>query len=379
MNNRNPKKIMMASSVHVWSDTRIYFKEAQTLANQGFQVDFYALDHPGEKINIPNLTMHYLKPQKRYKRFIHWRFLYKEMIQSDATYFHFHDPELLLTARALKKKLKDEIKITYDMHEHLPAAIRTKQWLPRIIRPILSQVVAYFEKKWMKYCDTVIFAELSYKDNYEELTLNKVDVLNYPIFPNLNELIMKDNVFTMIYVGVLTEQRGLFNMLQLAKSVKDRGIQTFKLKLIGPIFTDEERVQQFIVENHLSDNIELHGRMQYKDIWAHYQAAHVGLCLLHPTPNNLNSHSTKLFEYMAAGLPIVASDFPDFTKMLTEHDCGKTSDPEDYDALYDIIDFYMANPEKNKQFGENGKEAFNRFYNWEREGEKLSSIYSSED
>ncbi|EUJ22630.1 glycosyl transferases group 1 family protein [Listeria grandensis FSL F6-0971] len=119
--------------------------------------------------------------------------------------------------------------------------------------------------------------------------------------------------------------------------------------------------------------------MQYKDIWGHYQAAHVGLCLLHPTPNNLNSHSTKLFEYMAAGLPIVASDFPDFTKMLTEHDCGKTSDPEDYDALYDIIDFYMANPEKNKQLGENGKEAFNRFYNWEREGEKLSSIYSSED
>ena len=34
---RNNSKIMMASSVHVWTDTRIFFKEAQTLASNGFQ------------------------------------------------------------------------------------------------------------------------------------------------------------------------------------------------------------------------------------------------------------------------------------------------------------------------------------------------------
>ncbi|EUJ25232.1 hypothetical protein [Listeria cornellensis] len=56
---------MMASSVHVWSDTRIYFKEARTLAEQGLEVDFYAIDYPSEKVDVQNLTMHYMKPQKK--------------------------------------------------------------------------------------------------------------------------------------------------------------------------------------------------------------------------------------------------------------------------------------------------------------------------
>lgn len=57
---------MMASSVHVWTDTRIFFKEAQTLASNGFQVSFYAIDFESEKSVIPNLKMTYLKPVKRW-------------------------------------------------------------------------------------------------------------------------------------------------------------------------------------------------------------------------------------------------------------------------------------------------------------------------
>lgn len=370
---------MMASSVHVWSDTRIYFKEAKTLASQGLEVDFYAIDYPSEKAVIPNLTMHYMKPQKRYNRFVHWRFLYKEMIQSDAMYFHFHDPELLFVARALKKRLGDEIRITYDMHEHLPAAIKTKQWLPAFIRPTLSSLVERVEKKLMKYCDTVIFAELSYKENYTELGLNKVDVLNYPILPKIDVVPVKEEVFTLIYVGILIEQRGLFNMLELAKALKEKQTIDFHFKLIGPIFTNEEVVTQFIKNNDLSDNITLYGRMQYKDIWEHYASAHVGVCLLHPTPNNLNSHSTKLFEYMAAELPIIASDFPDFTTMLTEHQCGKTSNPDDYETLVEIVQSYIADPQGNKVIGSNGRTAFDTYYNWNHEGEKLLAIYSNEN
>lgn len=372
---RNANKIFMCSSVHVWSDTRIYFKEAKTLATEGFQVDFYAQDHPGEKEELDNLTMHYLPVLGRKKRAKHRKTLYNEFMASDAFHLHVHDPELLFLARKVKRQLGDDVHVVYDMHEHLPAAILTKQWIPKICRRVLSTLVAKVERTLMKHIDTVIFAEKSYRDNYDMLDMEKVDILNYPVVPP-KLTIPKDGLFTMVYCGLLTEQRGLFEMLELASTLKKQDITDFRLKLIGPVFTDEEKITRFVDENNLAEHIICHDRMQYKDIWQHYYTAHVGLCLLHPTPNNLNSHSTKLFEYMAAGLPILASDFPSFTKILTTEHCGLTADPFNPEKLAKIVLHYKQNPDEATQIGERGKQAFAKHYNWENEANKLIKLYA---
>ncbi|EUJ30964.1 glycosyl transferases group 1 family protein [Listeria floridensis FSL S10-1187] len=366
----------MCSSVHVWSDTRIYFKEAKSLAEKGFQVDFYAQDHPGEKEETPNLTMHYLPVLGRKERSAHRKTLYDAFMKSDAYFLHFHDPELLFLAKEVKKNLGNDVKIIYDMHEHLPAAILTKPWIPKPFRKLISSVVTRVERSLMKnYVDGVAFAEKSYRLNYEMLTMKKVDVLNYPVMPPALQ-VEKDEEFTLVYVGILTEQRGLYNMLGLASKLLERGMSDFKLKLIGPTFTDEEKLSAYIREHGLENNLIQYGRMQYKDIWEHYYKAHAGLCLLHPTPNNLNSHSTKLFEYMAAKLPIIASNFPDFTQMLTEEDCGLTADPFDMDRLADIAEYYKENPEKALQMGKNGYNAFSKKYSWDHEADELVKLYT---
>lgn len=376
MSERNDKQILMCSSVHVWVDTRVYYKEAKTLALNGYQLDFYAIEHPTKKEQVDRITMHYLEKKKRSKRFKHWKLLYNEMLNSKAKNFHFHDPELLLVAFFLKKKLKKEIFIVYDMHEHLPAAIKTKQWIPNFSRKFLSKGIEKIEQYLMKSCDAVIFAEKSYKEHYTNLNLKKVDVLNYPLVEQQLPQKKGNDFLTLIYVGVLTEQRGLFNMLELAKHLKEHSTVAFKLKLIGPIFTKEYKVNQFIKENELENVIELYGRMQYNDIWLHYSQADIGLCLLHPTPNNLNSQSTKLFEYMAAGLPIVASDFSSFTNLLTLHQCGKTGNISDYDELSKLILEINDNPKIAKTMGKNGMCAFKNSYSWNSESNKLISLYS---
>ncbi|RDW99595.1 hypothetical protein UR08_11455 [Listeria kieliensis] len=365
----------MCSSVHVWSDTRIYFKEAKSLAKKGFQVEFYALDFDGEKESITNLEMHYLPVLKRKDRHHHMRVLFQAFVESRARNFHFHDPELLFLAKKIKKKYGSEVKTVYDMHEHLPAAILTKQWIPRFSRTFLSKFIAAIEKYYLKWVDAVIYAEISYKKNYaKNQAIKTVDVLNYPIMPPEIKGIPTQK-FTLIYVGVLTEQRGLFNMLELAKTLREKGCLDFKLKLIGPVFTDEDKVADFIVTNKLEKHIEQLERMQYKDIWEHYYQSHIGLCLLHPTPNNLNSHSTKLFEYMAARIPIIASNFPDFTQILTEADCGYTVDPFDPEGLADLVIKLKEDKKRTVEMGENGFRAFKKLYNWQCESEKLVELY----
>ncbi|WP_088816292.1 MULTISPECIES: glycosyltransferase family 4 protein [Listeria] len=376
MKRRDPNKIFMCSSVHVWSDTRIYFKEAKSLAAAGFQVEFYALNFGGEKEEIPNLMMHYLPVLSRKKRFRHIQTLLEAFAESDARNFHFHDPELLFLAKKIKKKYGDEVKVVYDMHEHLPAAILTKQWIPRFSRPFVSKAVATVEKSFLKWVDAVVFAEISYKENYRAMDLKTVDVLNYPVMPpERNEMVSK--VFTLIYVGVLTEQRGLFNMLELAKKLREKGCDNFKLKLIGPVFTNEEAFTEFIIKNQLENYVEHLDRMQYKDIWRHYYQSHVGLCLLHPTPNNLNSHSTKLFEYMAAKLPVVASNFPDFERIISEAGCGYTADPFDCEEIAHLVIRLKENRDEIWELGQNGFEAFQKLYSWQHEAEKLLTLYES--
>lgn len=375
MSQRDEKRIMMCSSVHVWVDTRIYYKEAKTLALSGYQLDFYAIEHSTKKEVVNRITMHYLEKKKRSKRFQHWKFLYNEMIKSNAKNFHFHDSELLIVAFFLKRKLKKDIFIVYDMHEHLPAAIKTKQWIPKFSRKFISNVIEKVEKYLMKSCDAVIFAEKSYKNHYTNLNLKKIDVLNYPLIEQELPKKKKNECLTLIYVGVLTEQRGLFNMLELAKYLKEHSAVKFNLKLIGPIFTKENKINQFIKENGLDDIVKIYGRIQYNDIWRHYSQADIGLCLLHPTPNNLNSQSTKLFEYMAAGLPIIASDFSSFTQLLTLHQCGKTVNISDYQELGRVVIEIAENPMRAIQMGESGQIAFENYYSWINEGEKLTSLY----
>lgn len=366
------KKIMMVSSVHVWNDTRIFFKEAISLAENGYLVDFYALDYSANKKEIKNLKMHYLKPEKRISRWKNWLFLFREIKNKAPDIVHFHDSELLFIPILLKKNKKTMT--IYDMHEHLPAAILTKPWINKKVRFLVSRMVKVIEKKLMKSCDAVIFAEKSYKENYQELTIKKADVLNYPKQMIRRDNIVKEDRFTLIYCGVLIKQRGLWEMLNLAKLLADKNlIPNFQLKLIGPLLNEHDNVEKFILKNKLEEIVYFYGRQPYDQIWEHYHTSHLGLCFLHPTPNNLNSFSTKLYEYMNSGLPSIASNFPQFEKLLTENDCGQTVDLFNTKEISEVVVRYYQDVSLLTRQSENGLKSK---YDWYSQEIKLLELYS---
>jgi glycosyltransferase involved in cell wall biosynthesis len=83
----------------------------------------------------------------------------------------------------------------------------------------------------------------------------------------------------------------------------------------------------------------------------------------------------KLFEYMAAGLPVVASNFPLWKEIVEGNRCGITVDPLDPKAIAQAIEYLLAHPEEARQMGENGRRAVEEKYNWEKEAEKLLALY----
>ncbi|CAM4104512.1 glycosyltransferase family 4 protein [Listeria booriae] len=374
--NLQANKVFMFSSVHVWSDTRIFFKEAMTLVDNGFTVDFHAVDGPNACTVEPNaqLQMQLLPRGNKLARPKRWRELYQKALASDALYYHFHDFELLFLAPKIKKR-KPNCKIIYDMHENFPAMLRTKEWIPALARKPLSKVLASKEKKWMPACDAVIFAETSYKKHYEQVDVQKVDILNLPTWQEEMRA-TKEERFTFVYVGDIVRDRGVFDMLALVRTLKDRGHSAVQLKLIGPMQPQvEQEVTEYIRKYGLEDTVITYGRIPYTEIWQQYASAHVGLCLLHPIPNYMHSLATKLFEYMAAGLPILATDIPDWKALLETTDTGLTANVWNAEEVAEQAEKLMRDPALRQHFALRGRKAFETMYNWQTEADKLVHLY----
>ena len=100
-----------------------------------------------------------------------------------------------------------------------------------------------------------------------------------------------------------------------------------------------------------------------------------GLVLFRPAPNHLEAQPNKLFEYMSAGLPVIASDFPAWRELVEGTGAGLLVDPDDPQAIAHAIAWILRHPAEAEQMGRRGREAVYRDFNWDREAEKLAACY----
>ena len=80
---------------------------------------------------------------------------------------------------------------------------------------------------------------------------------------------------------------------------------------------------------------------------------------------------------MGAGLPVIASDFPVWRKIIETHECGVLVDPSDVTAIAAAIDWMYQHPEQARAMGENGRHAIQSKLNWESEAEVLHKVYDA--
>ena len=118
-----------------------------------------------------------------------------------------------------------------------------------------------------------------------------------------------------------------------------------------------------------------HGFLDRTGVHQVMERAIAGLVTLHPLTNYLDAQPVKMFEYMAAGIPVIASDFPRWREIIDTCGCGICVDPLQPDKIAQAIDFLVQNPEVAEQMGENGRLATSKYFNWQREEEKLIELY----
>ncbi len=289
-----------------------------------------------------------------------------------ADVYHLHDPELLplgLVLRALGRR------VVYDMHENLPEQIRRKHWIPMWSRAPLAAAVRVFERLALGGM-AVVMAERSYARSYRWVRRQEV-VLNFPLADELQELAAAQLLEkpTIGYIGGVTQDRGVLKVMESAQRIRQVGFP-LEFECIGeisPEVANDIGFQRAVDEGWL----RAPGRMSPRDGWPRIARCHVGVALLRPVGNYVESYPTKMFEYMAMGIPVVVSNFPLYRDVVERHTCGVCVDPDDEYAIVDALRFLLKDPERAAEMGKNGQKAALAHYNWRHELEKLIAFYRS--
>lgn len=118
------------------------------------------------------------------------------------------------------------------------------------------------------------------------------------------------------------------------------------------------------------------GNVTRKEVNELYGKSRVGLVLYQPAQNHFDAQPIKMFEYMAAGLPVIASDFPHWKEIVASANCGICVDPTSYEEVHEACMFFINNLSKAQELGRNGRKAVEQNYNWCKESQKLIELYS---
>jgi hypothetical protein len=172
------------------------------------------------------------------------------------------------------------------------------------------------------------------------------------------------------YVGEMTAIRGIKEMVEAMRLVP--ASLGAKLVLAGnfdPELESEIRNMQTL------DGVEFLGWQSPEKVRDLLGEARTGLVLFHPVPNHIEAQPTKLFEYMYAGLPVVASDFPLWRDIVEGTGCGLLVDPLDPKAIAGAIQWLLEHPKESEAMGMRGLHAVQSKFNWHSEGDKLLNLY----
>lgn len=355
-------RILVLSTVHPAYDTRVVFRETASLAK-----------HYDVHLAITRLSGHRL-PGVCYRAIPFSKALAVRLllahpaavwavIKTRPRLLILHDPELLplgLFFAFLGKK------VIFDMHENLSRQFgqRSNDRLP-----ILKNIFQFFERKARKRL-FYFFAEDSYSADFQPLFRPSAVVRNFPAlasFPQAATTPFAEPAF--FYLGQLSVARCLDVMILALGQVRKK-YPAVRLHLFGPLGYDLQamtEVQALPGFAEVQENLIFHGPVPAREAYATGKRCLAGLALLRPVGDFAHSYPSKIFEYMALGLPVISSDFPLYRSVVADHRCGFCLPAGDVAALTGTLLFCIENPEQARQLGQNGQQAAGTFFNWEKE------------
>jgi glycosyltransferase involved in cell wall biosynthesis len=346
-------RVVVCTIVHHPADARIYHRQIRALLEAGHQVTYIA---PAEAENFsaertgPQLQIIAVPRAVGRNRLGALRAARRELARQapGVDLLLIHDPELLLALPPRRRRPPT----VWDVHEDTAAALSTKAWLPRPLRPPVAAAVHAAERLAERRMH-LILAEQGYVPRFSR---------THPVVPNTTYVpetaAPPGSEQRVVYLGHLSPDRGVGEMIELAGLLHPHGVT---VELIGPA---DARARAMIEPAQAQGLLRWPGFVPNDQAMAMVDGALAGLSLLQDEPNFRHSMPTKVVEYMARGVPVVTTPLPAAAELVTRHDCGFVVPFGDPRAAADAVLKLAGDASLRAKMGSRGHEAALKSLGW---------------
>lgn len=310
----------------------------------------------GHTVSIECITPGYPKWQHP----LHLLRLTIKAFRIDADAFHCHEPDALIIG--LLQKLRGA-KVVYDVHEHWPSELPRNIGAPSVIAPLIDLV-----EQWLaRWTDAVVAVSESVGIRFEK----SIILPNYPYINSEYPLSSPDPSINLHTYSCMAAKIQTFHGIPESLTAIDQLKVEWNdahLTLIGNI----------AVSIPSDAPVTCTGYIPHNQIHAALQSSGIGLVLLQPEYYNIQiGLPNKLFSYMAAGVPVIASDLPEIRQVVKDANCGILVSPGNVNEIVMAAHWLADHPEEAQTLGRNGQEAIVSRYQWKNVEERLTKVYDT--
>ena len=372
-----PRRIAIVTSIHPDFDARIW-KHARILVANGVGVDLICPWEVGEREEIDGLTFHpFPKATSRVKRLfqVPARVLPRlRAVLDQVDIVHFHDIDLLpwMAVVSLFKP------VVYDVHENYAHEMLVREWVPVPLRRPLYHAVHWGQFLLAMVVRNIVLVAPSQKPDFSNPRFRQIYIYNYASVALLEGVVNDHDrrEDAVVFIGSQHINNGSLLLLDIAEKMAER---LPKVKLLATDRFSSAAFRKHVtseIENRgLQNTLELIPNVRPHELMAVLNRATIGISPNLRVPQQIMGIHTKIFEYMAAGLPVVVSDLPHQVGVVEATHAGVLAQPEDINSFVDAIEIFVADRGRAVKLGKNGQQGFKDGYCYESQAQDLLAFY----
>lgn len=367
------KSITIISNKHSTSDDLLFHRYAKSISKIGaYEIRLIAVNKEDKVID--NVHIKAIKPSKnRIMRFsltniiiLFWSLKYP------SSAYLLMTPDLLIIGLLLKFIFRK--KVIYCALENYAEKLPKKRWIPKYIRLYLIPILIDLEEYSGNILDAVVVVDSNTKNRF--LKAKRLVLLpNYPSIEKwvntmdgkMEEEFIEDGKLKMVYVGNISVERGIKIISESLRSLDNE----YEVHLYGPV---QNKESMNLING--DKRIIYHGTIPWPQVIPTIKMYDIGLCIYEKNIGfeYIGENTTKLFEYWAAGIPVICSDFPGLKKIVEDTNGGVAINTDNQNALVFAIESLKKQIKLRKILGQNGYRAVKERFNWEAYRNKLSNL-----